>query len=199
MNRRGADRIGPLASGGMVALWGASSLIKSIQYGNVGATNNTSTTGTATINAVDTANAVLLFNGNTTSDSTNGQIDAYQTGFITLTNSTTVTVTRGGQDGNGNITVNFCVVEFLPGVIRSVQAGTILLANAVVTNTATITAVNTAKSVLFYNNKNTNQGPLAAGTTHWSKLDLTNSTTITATRAGNTNQEVPAYLLVEFF
>ena len=199
MNRRGQNLAGPLGGSGMIGLWGVSSFIKSVQYGNVSATNASSLTGTATITAVDTANSVLLFNGNTTSDSTNYQIDAYQTGYLTLTNATTVTVTRGGADGNGNIVVNFCVVEFMPGVIRSVQAGTIALNNGVTTNTVAITTVNTAKSVLFYNNKYTNQGPLASGIAHWSKLDLTNSTTITATRAGNTNHEYPAYVLVEFF
>jgi len=199
MSRRQRNLLGPLGQGGMVGLWGASSLIKSVQTGSVGLAGTAALTGTATITSVDTASSLLIFGGNTTNDATNGQIDAYQTGTIALTNATTVTVTRYSTDTNQTITAYFTVVEFRPGAVRSIQAGTIILTNAVLTNTATITSVNTAKSVCIYTSKQSNQGPSATGNNHWSYVVLTNATTVTAARANNVNLEQPGYTVVEFF
>ena len=91
------------------------------------------------------------------------------------------------------------MVEFLPGVLRSVQSGSIALTNGVTVNTATITSVNTAKAWAFYQNKTSNQGPAALGNSHWSTVILTNATTVTANRNGNLNLETPYYTVVEFF
>ncbi len=183
----------------MVARWGASSLIQSVQDGSVSCSASNSLTGTATIAAVSTANALLVVRGNTTSDATNSQVDAYQTGTIALTNATTVTVTRGGQDNNGNITVYFTVVEFAPGVVRSIQTSTIALTNGVTSNTAAISSVNTLKSMCFYTGKQSNQGALAIGTVHWPYVALTSAVLVTATRVGNVNLEQPGFAVVEFF
>lgn len=79
------------------------SVIKSIQYGSIVITSST-TSGTATITAVDTNKAALLNLGTKVSV-------AGQDNNITLTNSTTVTASRDAQTG-GSSTVRFCVVEF---------------------------------------------------------------------------------------
>lgn len=50
-----------LGGAGMVSLWGASSLIASVQSGTI--TLNASPNGTATITAVNTANSVIVFGG----------------------------------------------------------------------------------------------------------------------------------------
>ena len=81
--------------------------------------------------------------------------------------------------------------------IGATYRGTITLANAVATNTATITAVVTANSQLR------NLGASAVGVDHDStsasvRIDLTNTTTITATRIGTTQATVVSYELTEW-
>lgn len=81
--------------------------IKSLQYGTISITG-TNTTNTATITAVDTSKAILHFLGFHT-DSKDEVMTAQS---ITLTNTTTVTATRGTLSGaGGTSTVSFCVEE----------------------------------------------------------------------------------------
>lgn len=77
--------------------------IKSIQYGTIAITSP-DTSATGTINAVDTTKAALFYLGQSNS-SNNSPVR------ITLTNSTTVTATRGADSG-GTATVSFMVLEF---------------------------------------------------------------------------------------
>lgn len=55
--RRNRDFIGPAGMGGVVSLWGASSLIKSVQSGSL--SNGAGTTATATITAVVPENTAI--------------------------------------------------------------------------------------------------------------------------------------------
>lgn len=77
--------------------------------------------------------------------------------------------------------------------IKGIQRGTISVATSNSSGTATITAVNTAKSILF------NLG-IEGDTTRGGRLALTNSTTITATvnAAGATALNV-SYQIVEYY
>ncbi len=130
---------GPLGGSGMVGLWGASSMIRSVQRGTISIASAFS--ATATINAVDVNNTVVRWLG-TTSTST-GTTPAVATAGLTLTNSTTLTGVRQSNSATACV-VSYEVIEFLPGVIRSVQRGNKLISSA--PNTQTITEVNTAKS-----------------------------------------------------
>ena len=187
--RRQRNLLGPQGMGGMVSLWGASSLVASVQTGTIAL--NASPNVTATITAVNTANAVIVFGGFSVNNATaNTSFSVY----VTLTNATTVTATTVGT-GNDRV-VAFTVIEFMPGVIRSVQGGTITLAG-VASNTATITSVNTAKSYVAYLGMSTN----VAEDQTLPRVVLTNATTVTATRAvaGAGGGTTASYQVMELF
>lgn len=80
--------------------------------------------------------------------------------------------------------------------VKSVQTGTILM-SGVTSNTATISSVNTAKSVVLYGgckdslNTGTNLGLPG--------LELTNSTTVTATRSTASSVGTAYYTVLEFY
>jgi hypothetical protein len=76
--------------GGMVSLWGASSLIKSVQRGTISV--GASGSGTLTIAAVDTSRTILSYLFVSTGDTNANPSTAMAT--LTLTNSTTVTGTK---------------------------------------------------------------------------------------------------------
>ena len=82
----------------------------------------------------------------------------------------------------------------IPSVVASVQRGTV----AIGTSTAvTITAVDTAKSVVLYGG---NSYSLTGGyeSSMYSKVVLTNSTTVTASRVAGTGTNILAWQVIEF-
>ena len=84
------------------------SVIKSVQQGTI-AIVNTNFTGTAAISAVTTSKCHITLSGLTSADNNLTYPDA-RMGRVDLTNSTTVTLTRGRSvDG---LTAGFQVVEF---------------------------------------------------------------------------------------
>lgn len=180
-----------MMAGGIIG-GGAIGAIKSIQRGTI-AIAGAGTTNTATITAVDMANSVLRFLGESL---TTGAADK---GFarLTFTDATTITATRSG--GAGTLTVSYEVVEFYPGFIKSIQRGTIVT-NNVASNTATITAVDTTKSQVDHlGSLNNDSGSLDAG--NWrTRLTLTNGTTVTA-NYGNTSalSATTGYQVVEYY
>lgn len=149
-------------------------VIKSIQSGTVAMLNVTS--NTATITSVVTANSLLFPQGQI---ATSGNSDGFWTIRLALTNATTITGTRYGNDAGQTHTVSFTVVELRPGVLKSNQSGTISLLN-LASNTATITSVNTAKSVALLWGFDINNSGAGAINDHFPKLTLTNATTLTA-------------------
>lgn len=82
--------------------------------------------------------------------------------------------------------------------IKSVQRGTITIAVASASNTATVTAVDTSKTQMTHLGTDIT----AAGTDTFYPRDaylvLTNSTTVTATRRGNNEAVVVSYELLEW-
>ena len=176
MNRRGQDRTGPLGGSGMVGLWGASSLITQVQYGTV---STAGSSGTATITSVDTTRSILINLGQTVNDASSPSPSEMYCRII-LTNSTTITITRGTGGNPGARVVGFVVVEFAPGVLRSVQAAVLTISSGSST-TATISSVNTAKTVLLPLRTSSATTSALTGVMMDVYLTLTNTTTITAT------------------
>jgi hypothetical protein len=194
MNRKGADRVGALGGSGLVALWGSSSLIRSVQY--FSGTVNAATTN-FTITAVDTANAIAFPLGISSTYAT-ANIGVCG-GGVALTTATNVAFTRLNWSGN---TASGVVVEFAPGLLKSLQIGSINLGAAgLTTATATVTAVNTDKSVLLVTGNSSNGDNTSGPDTTIAYLSQTNSTTITATRgaASATYYPIPRFALLEFF
>lgn len=186
--RRNRDFIGPAGMGGMVSMWGQSSLIRSIQYGT---TSFIGTSGTATITAVDTNNACLFFLGCQSADTADG---AGWTGSCVLTNGTTVTTTYQSSNGYTRI-LSFCVVEFQPGVIKSRQTFTINCVSAA-SATTTITAVDVTKSQILFGGMQL----YGAAMTQPGRVTLTNATTVTVIRVATDGFTtiIPGYV-IEYF
>jgi len=166
---------------------------KSVQYVTI-ALANLETSKTATITSVDITKSVIIFLGQTTVSTDSNNLSDYMA-RIELTNATTVTAYR--TNDNDDVTISCVVIEFDSAVINSKQSGTILISAGNTSNTATITAVNIAKSLLLYCGvitSYTGTVPIHA----FSRLALTNSTTITATRGNSSNSATVGWNLIEF-
>lgn len=89
--------------------------------------------------------------------------------------------------------------SLIGGAIKSVQRGTITVAGGSTSNTATVTAVDTSKSelrMLGFSGSSTSSG----GAEEWAvRIALTNGTTVTATRAANTQSVTVSFELTEFW
>lgn len=170
-----------------------SSAVNSIQSGT--ASTSSGTSGTATITSVTTGNSIVLYNGQVC-QVTGSSAQSTTIVHIQLTNATTVTVTRGASSGSAVIG-HFMVLEFKSGILQSsTQNGTIAIAAASTSNTATITSVTTANTLLLYNGQISSNGSDAGNS--WAYLVLTNATTVTATRVGTSGTQTPAFSVLEF-
>lgn len=178
----------------MLLSFGASiAIIQSVQHFSI-AVNAGSASNTATISSVTTANAFILYGGQSEDQAADNpnQIHA----GLTLTNSTTVTATRNSSSTT-SIVINGCVVEFKSGVINSNQSGTISLVSAT-SNTATISSVNTSLAFVHFQG-NTYSSSTAKPETVEARVTLTNSTTVTATvGVSGSTTNVVYYTVIEF-
>ncbi len=191
--RRRATLTGsPLSS--TLARWTQPGFVKLVQRGTI-SIGAAATSATATITAVDVSNSIIHYLGNDYA-AANTLASEYNS-YVVLTNGTTVTATRSAQSGVSASVVSFEVIEYVPGVIKSVQAGTIAL-TGVATNTATVTTVNTLKATLMYLGFITNDGG-GQGQFFKTRMTLTNATTITATKGNATENVTVSYMLVEFY
>lgn len=183
---------GPLAQAGVVALWGASSQIRSVQRGTIALGGATS--ATATVTAVDTANAVLRYTGIITNFSGSGGAQ-YQQVRVALTNATTITATRFATGGL-TASVGWELIEYQPGVIRSIQRGTIAVISAT-SATATITRVDPNKAQVDWLGQSTDS---TTDDNAYAILALTDGVTVTATRgAAGAVTDTVSYQVVEWF
>lgn len=151
-----------------------------------------STSGTATITAVGSL-AFLIYNGHTSA------VLSGTTGFprITLTDSTTVTATRNTSDVGNSVVVRVCVVDPSASLVSSVEYGTITVAAASTTNTATIGSVDTSRSIVIWLGYTTTNGT-AASSSSFTAVDLTDATTVTATRNASTGSVTASFVVVQF-
>lgn len=189
--RRQRTFIGPQGMGGLVSLWGASSLVKSVQSGEI-VIPSASNTVTATIASVATENAVLIFGG-VLNNNAAASPQSSQCSLV-LTNATTITGQRDAV-GISDAYVRYAIVELLPGIIRSVQRGTLTLTGT--SSTATITQVDTAKCLTMW----TGGRVTAANDALLTSISLTNGTTVTGSRGGTAGgaQSYAVYQIVELF
>ena len=142
-NRRPA---GPLAASGMVSLWGASSLIKSRQSGFC-TLGNASSQGNTTINAVDMTNSICLYNG-WYHAITSGTRPRDSWARVALQSATNVRATMDLNGSGVDGVLYWTVVEFMPGIIKSIQRITPTINAASGTTNTTITEVNLVKTFL---------------------------------------------------
>lgn len=156
-----------------------------------GAFTSASTADTQTIASVTPANSIIIYGGFTSSSSNFG--DSYA---IQLTGATTVTLTRTATT-TGTRTPYYAVVEFISGVLNSVQRSTVNL-NSVTSNTATITGVNTSNAYCGFNGESTNATTTNNASRFYDAIALTNSTTVTGTVQFAVSSNTAEYEVVEF-
>lgn len=167
-------------------------VIKSIQRGTI-TIAAASLTNTATLSpTVDPANSLLHWLGESGTFSTSNRTDPGWAG-LTFTSGTTITATR--TDTNNPCTVSFEVIEYHPGILKSVQRGNKTLTGA--TTTVTITSVTTTKAMLEYLG-HTGDTALFTVIRHTANMVLTNSTTITMAVA-DINSAIALYWQVAEF
>lgn len=173
-----------------IGAWG-SSLIQSVQSGTI-AMSSVQTTNTVTINAV-AVDCTIVFTGSQNSNS--GGSGSQETEcYLTLTNATTLTVTRGATAA-ATLTCAYTVVEFKPGVLKSLQRGVILVTGAA-TNTAAINAVDLAKAFVNVTGLSVASD---TDTERCTRIVLTDAVTLTATRSSATSSATIAYEVVEWW
>ena len=102
-------------------------------------------TNTQTVTSVTTANSCIVFGGcqNTDSTTIDGSNDY---GYLTLTNSTTVTATRAGTAAT-TLTIKGTLIQWKSSAIKSIQTGTIVIGSGATSNTATITSVTATNAI----------------------------------------------------
>lgn len=144
-----------------------------------------------TIGAVDATKTALFYQG-VSSTTSNSALSEEAAVSITLVNGTTVSASRGAT--GDTVTVSFMVVEFMPSAINSVQYGTISIAAAATSGTATISTVGSLAFVLFLGATCTSTGQLQSSTR--TAVALTNSTTVTAFANGAANMTI-GYVVID--
>lgn len=165
-------------------------VVRSAQHRTVTAATS-ATAPTDTITSVDTTSTLLFYNGVLTTLTTPS---SFLYG-LTLTNSTTVTLTRIGTSTTSR-TIKYCVLEFQPGVLRTRQESTTSM-TGVTSNTSTITSVDTSRAAMVFQG---NQGSTVSSTafnTWQASVSLTNSTTVTAARSSSTSNAIAHWATVE--
>ena len=139
--RRERNFIGPAGMGGTVGLWGASSLVQSVQYGTI---SLTTTSNTATITLVDTTRSFVVFLGAFTADTS--AVGARSWPSVVLTNATTVTASTDNMFGTTD--VGYLVIQFMPGIIKRIQVVNSLNNNGSTGTAVAMSEVNLAKTLI---------------------------------------------------
>lgn len=174
-----------------VARWtgGQRGLVRSVQRATITITGATS--NTATITAVDVGNARVVFLGSTHNNAASTMEKVLA--MVALTNSTTVTASVNTSPGASSTIVSFEVIEYWPGVIKSVQRSTVTVG----TPATLATTVDATKAQLDWLGC-TNTAPVLQPDVA-SKIVLTNGTTVTATDGGGGGTHISGYQVVEWY
>ncbi len=151
-----------------------------------------SATGTATITAVGSG-AFILWGGNKASGSNAQDIFAY----LALTNSTTITATRGNA-GSNTVTVSGCIVDAdTTNLIKTVQYGTVTVSNGSASGTASISAVTNNNAAVHYLGTSDSNANATSQQNDYPRLSLS-GTTVTATRINVTGTLTVGFVVIEF-
>lgn len=168
-----------------------SNAVASIQQGTIVFASGDATK-TATITSVGTGNSMVINLGNTTAKTTSSSGETVPS--LTLTNATTVTATRG-VTGTA-LTVGYAVIEFKPGIVKSLQQLTSTLNSSNNTDNVTITAVNPQNTIIGYGGMNST-GSTFSNTQ--ATMKLTTQSNIAFFRAGvSTGNRNYQYAVMEF-
>ena len=156
----------------------------------------TDTTVAAAVSAVITARTVPFSAGSRVGDTTGNQKELYFTS--TLASTTSLSSTRSSTTTyTTDVIAATQLVQFPDDMVESIQMGTISLTGTTASNTATITSVNTARSVVVLIGLNS-----GSGNHHniFHTLDLTNATTVTATAATTVTSSTRSvqYAVIQF-
>ena len=189
----------------------STSFIKSVQYGTVtlGSISivppdddgvNFGTYARAAISAVDLSNSFVLMLGDSSQNPlniTSRELYALELKDSIVTGGKAVFAQRGSTTASGNKTVSFCVVELQAGIIKSKQNIVTTLSSANTQDTAAITSVDAANSILI------NNGAYTSSSNNWNEhlynKCLTDGSTITYRRNGTlTNSRTLLDAVVEF-
>lgn len=166
---------------------------KSVQSGSITIATST-TSNTATISAVSVANAVLVWCGCYTNDNVNNSTEI-GSGFarMTLTNSTTITATRGAANASFTVTIKYYIVEYTPGLLKSVQYGTVAGNGA----TSAISAVDTSRTYVGCLGEYGPDNDVAGLSAGFGTVALSSSTAVVS--AGGTASSSIGFVVVEFY
>ena len=179
--------------------------IKSIQGLTITGTSDGSGAGTQTITAIDPNNTIVLASGGTTTTASGGGpvVTPQWCGRLSMTSTSVTAIARSTP-----LTAQLTIIEFFPGVIRSVQRGTISINADTQSGTATIAQINTAKSIVLHfgvddsyttYNLGCNIPQVTDRMFCW-KFLLNDSTTVQASRSAAVgNAAVVGYQVVEWF
>jgi hypothetical protein len=160
---------------------GTSDLISSIQTGTI--TLGTSVANnTATVTSVNTSYSSVSYLGNISDRP--GLYYATDFAVVGLTNSTTVTASRGLASGTYVNTVSFQLIEFNSSAIDSIQQETINLTGTNTSDTHSITSVSMSNSLVIYRGNTSSTNTYTASAT---RGELTASDTITLTRGASSS------------
>jgi len=146
------------------------------------------------VNAVNMNNSMLLYGGNAGTDTNVNLPEGKQR--IDLTNSTTVTGSRGSTSASGTY-CPFDLIEFNPGVIKSIQRGSVGITS--INTDVTITAVDMNKSVCLFH------GQSVVGIFIWTAAQgelvaaLTSATNVRFTILNAGTSATGSWEVVEFF
>ncbi len=160
---------------------------------------NTSTTNTnldqPSVTSFNGGNALLAWGGYTTASTTGPTaIISGQMG----TGSAVTSISYSFNTATTNTRTEYStIIEFVPGVLKSVQNCQVATQSGTTSNTATITAVNTPTSICVFTGS---EGTVASSSPNgiYPTATLTNSTTVTmAVNTGVTQQIINA-TIVEF-
>lgn len=150
----------------------------------------TALTATATINAVGSG-AFIIYNGVNPASNGDPQPDFAS---LSLTNSTTITATRQGQNGANTIIKGMIIDGDTTNLIKSVQQGTISLSAG--SGTASISAVTNANTAVHWMGVQT--ALTSAQTSQFFPRVSLSGTTVTANVAVTGSTPVAAYEIIEF-
>lgn len=157
-----------------------------------------SATANTTISAVNDSSTITFSNG--FNENTFGDFWSSDSAYLQRTSTTNVAATRGSANSAG-LDIRATVIDFKSQYVNSRGSGTISLGASVTTNTASIAAVNTGKTLVSWNRFTGND--FADATTFpyaFAAIGLTNTTTLTATKAAQNGSttSVAAYDYMEF-